>query len=87
MLKAQCRGPPAPNGGNAHRLRKLLDGVHPRSGVHLGPPQAIEVALDTFSVILGAGGPTEAPQLMSCPLISASASPMFWPRFSEVDGR
>ena len=88
LLKAQCRGPPAAHGGNAHRLRKLLDGVHPRTGEHIGPPQAIEIALDSYSIILGKGDDDDdGLQLMSCPPAVASARPRFWPSFRNVEGR
>ena len=85
MLKAQCRGPPKPGGGNAHRLQKLLSGVHPRTGEEYGRPQPIDAALDAFSVILGEGGPDREPRQVTCPSVMSHACPVVWPMFSVVE--
>ena len=83
MLKAQCRGPPPPGGGNAHRLQKLRAGIHPRTGEDYGRPQPIEVALDTYSVILGDGDAAEEPRQVNLPGASLGTRSLLWPRFSD----
>ena len=83
MLKAHCRGPPPSAGGNAHRLLKLLAGVHPRSGHEYGKPQAIDPDLDTFSVILGDDGLEEEQSLLRPAGASPAACPFACPRVSE----
>ena len=83
MLKSHCRGPPPRAGGNAHRLLKLLAGVHPRSGHEYGKPQAIEPDLETFSVILGDDGLEEEHARVRPPGASLASCPFVRPRASD----
>ena len=50
-LKASCPGR-ATAQGNVWRLRRMLEGRHPKSGVFIGMPSPIDPATEAFDVIL-----------------------------------
>ena len=55
LLGGECSGriTGGTHGSTAHRLRKLLQGCHPRTGKTLGQAAPIDPALAAFSVVLG----------------------------------
>ena len=55
LLAGTCRGRPVGGayGSTGCRLRKMLRGVHPRTGEDLGEPRPIDPATTMFDIVLG----------------------------------
>ena len=52
LLSSECLGRPT-SAGNEWRLKRMLDGKRPKTGMFIGTPSLIDPALATFAVVLG----------------------------------